>query len=75
MKEIKLGFNTKLVFIEHNQLDGDARGWYLVIDNELTMRPLLKAIAPKRGEKVAIPSYSFYLDSSKINEIIVTLSK
>ena len=58
---IKLSHNIKLVYNAHDQIDGDSKGWYLCVDNESMMRPILKAVAPQRGAKVAIPDYAVYL--------------
>lgn len=70
---IPLGHNVRLVFNEHEQMDGDPRGWFLVVETESTMRPILRAVAPKRGARVAIPAYAIYITDETRRKILKAL--
>jgi len=68
MKPFKIQYNIILVFNEHDQMDGDARGVFLYVDNEDTMRPIVK-------KNYAIPEYAPYLDRTKVRELISWLKE
>lgn len=60
-KTIFLADNVKIVYNDREEMDGDPKGWFLVISNEAMMRPIIKAVAKKRFHNVAIPMQVIYL--------------